>query len=89
MLVFDTFVFVAAAVAAVRLPVSRPHRAAHPSGEPEPPRDATARGPDSTPTWPACNRSAEPEVLLGLTANSLLRGIAGFFVFMLAFGLRR
>jgi hypothetical protein len=30
-----------------------------------------------------------PEVLLGLTANSLLRGIAGFLVFLLAFGLRR
>jgi MFS family permease len=26
---------------------------------------------------------------LGLTANSLLRGIAGFLIFMLAFGLRR
>jgi len=34
-------------------------------------------------------RAAHPEVLLGLTANSLLRGIAGFLVFMLAFGLRR
>ena len=30
-----------------------------------------------------------PEVILGLTANSLLRGIAGFLVFLLAFGLRR
>ena len=30
-----------------------------------------------------------PEVLLGLTANSILRGIAGFLVFLLAFGLRR
>ena len=30
-----------------------------------------------------------PEVLLGLTANALLRGIAGFLVFLLAFGLRR
>jgi MFS family permease len=32
---------------------------------------------------------AHPEVILGLAANSLLRGIAGFFVFLLAFGLRR
>lgn len=32
---------------------------------------------------------AHPEVLLGLTTMSLIRGIAGFLVFMLAFGLRR
>jgi hypothetical protein len=32
---------------------------------------------------------AQPEVLLGLTTMSLIRGLAGFLVFLLAFGLRR
>jgi len=32
---------------------------------------------------------AHPEVLFGLSANALLRGVAGFFIFLLAFGLRR
>jgi len=91
-LVFDTFIFAAAAVAAVRLPVSRPNRS----------RRGVDRG--AHDTWIRAQTSpdeevdtdlaslqpvAEPQVLLGLTANSLLRGIAGFFVFMLAFGLRR
>ena len=33
--------------------------------------------------------AAHPEVLLGLTTMSLIRGLAGFLVFLLAFGLRR
>ena len=32
---------------------------------------------------------AHPEVLFGLTTMSLIRGLAGFLVFLLAFGLRR
>jgi hypothetical protein len=32
---------------------------------------------------------AHPEVILGLTTISLIRGLAGFLVFLLAFGLRR
>jgi MFS-type transporter involved in bile tolerance (Atg22 family) len=32
---------------------------------------------------------AHPEVLLGLTAMSIIRGLQGFQIFMLAFGLRR
>jgi hypothetical protein len=44
---------------------------------------------DEDPDVVALRRSAHPEVVLGLTANSLLRGIAGFLVFLLAFGLRR
>lgn len=44
---------------------------------------------DEDPDVAALRRSAHPEVVLGLTANSLLRGIAGFLVFLLAFGLRR
>jgi Na+/melibiose symporter-like transporter len=91
-LVFDTFVFAAAAVAAVRLPVSRPNRSR---------QDAFSRRSfglsfRSSPENPTLDSDlaslqpvAEPQVLLGLTTNSLLRGIAGFFVFMLAFGLRR
>jgi hypothetical protein len=84
-LVFDTFVFVAAAVAAARLPVSRPHRAAHPDAA----RDRPAHAADFDPDLASLQPVAEPQVLAGLTANSLLRGTAGFFVFMLAFGLRR
>ncbi len=34
-------------------------------------------------------QAAHPEVLLGLTTMSLIRGLAGFLVFLLAFGLRR
>ena len=32
---------------------------------------------------------AHPEVLLGLTAMSIIRGLQGFQIFLLAFGLRR
>jgi MFS family permease len=32
---------------------------------------------------------AHPEVMLGLTAMSIIRGLQGFMIFMLAFGLRR
>ena len=32
---------------------------------------------------------AHPEVLLGLTAMCIVRGVAGFMIFLLAFGLRR
>jgi hypothetical protein len=92
-LVFDMFVFVAAALAALRLPVSRPdrsrrgaHRAAR---ETEPRGMADPRGETIDPDLASLQPVAEPQVLLGLSANSLMRGIAGFFVFMLAFGLRR
>jgi hypothetical protein len=92
-LVFDMFVFVAAALAALRLPVSRPdrsrrgtHRAA--SGS-EPRVMADPGGETIDPDLASLQPVAEPQVLLGLSANSLMRGIAGFFVFMLAFGLRR
>jgi hypothetical protein len=44
---------------------------------------------DEDPDLVALQRVTHPEVALGLTANSLLRGIAGFLVFLLAFGLRR
>src|ERR1039457_736551 len=92
-LVFDTFVFVAAAVAALRLPVSRPNRSrrgAYPAvPETQPRAMAFPRGETIDPDLASLQPVAEPQVLLGLTTNSLLRGIAGFFIFMLAFGLRR
>jgi hypothetical protein len=98
-LIFDAFVFAAAAVAAFRLPVRSARRAGEPPVDhPEwraPPATGAA-GPEPGWTAPAGDEdlarlqpAAHPEVLLGLAANSLLRGIAGFFVFLLAFGLRR
>ena len=51
--------------------------------------DPWGAGWDEDPDVAALRRSAHPEVVLGLTANSLLRGIAGFLVFLLAFVLRR
>jgi MFS-type transporter involved in bile tolerance (Atg22 family) len=89
LLVFDTFVFVAAAIAALRLPVSRPHRARGSSTARSPGQPVALADPTFDPDLASLQPVAEPQVLLGLTANSLLRGIAGFFVFMLAFGLRR
>jgi Transmembrane secretion effector len=44
---------------------------------------------DDDPDLAAVGPLTHPEVTLGLSANSLLRGIAGFLVFLLAFGLRR
>lgn len=90
-LVFDMFIFVAAAAAALRLPVSRLDRSrqgAYRTAAKTKRRagaDPEAIDTDLASLQPV----AEPQVLLGLTANSLLRGIAGFFVFLLAFGLRR
>ncbi len=87
LLVFDTFVFAAAAIAALRLPVSRARR---PPATPSPSAEApSARPVPLDPDLASLQPVAEPQVLLGLAANSTLRGIAGFFVFMLAFGLRR
>ncbi len=51
--------------------------------------DASWSAPEGDPDLARLQPAAHPEVLLGLAANSLLRGIAGFFVFLLAFGLRR
>jgi hypothetical protein len=101
-LIFGALVFVGAGIAGARLPVSRPGLAG--SGSPRPstssrpdPRPATVgRGGDgadeavaSNPDLAALQPIAHPEVLLGLTTMSLIRGIAGFLVFLLAFGLRR
>src|ERR1700728_3084231 len=92
-LIFDTFVFIAAAAAAFRLPVrgkDHSRRGASPIVAWSEPRTvSSSRNEWLDPDVASLQPVAEPQVLLGLTANSLLRGVAGFFIFMLAFGLRR
>ncbi len=91
-LVFATIVFVGAAVAGARLPVltgttgerlwtdeATRVREYGQAGEPR------AREQDLLRLQPIAN----PEVMLGLTAMCIVRGLTGFMTFMLAFGLRR
>jgi MFS family permease len=101
-LIFDAFVFLGAAVAGSRLPVPRRRAATARGGARrkapgrEVPRGRVERDADDA-EWevPAdrdlasLQQAAHPEVLLGLTTMSLIRGLAGFLVFLLAFGLRR
>jgi len=115
-LVFGTFVFAAAALAGLRLPIPRvrrrsPGRAGPDRSGPGGAGTGTAiPGATGTATAGATGRErggdarwgpgaeadvmrlqpiAHPEVLFGLTTMSIIRGLAGFLVFMLAFGLRR
>ncbi len=104
-LIFNTFVFAGAAIAGARLPVPRsrtkvtgsdrradrgvagpsvstPVRAADPGG-------AGEWGDERERELASLQPIAHPEVLFGLTTMSLIRGLAGFLVFLLAFGLRR
>ena len=91
-LFFAMFVFIAAAVAGARLPVIRGRDAERlwtddstrvkEYGEPG---EALLRERDLMALQPM----AHPEVMLGLTAMSIIRGLQGFMIFMLAFGLRR
>lgn len=80
-LIFAGVVFLGGAIAGLRLKL--PKARTRPSSEEE------------TASWERGGKklsreaAPHPEVLLGLTANALLRGIAGFLVFLLAFGLRR
>lgn len=113
-LVFDVFVFAAAAAAGFRLPIpgSR-HRTATGRSAPGPrtaPGSVPARWGRAAAPPPAAKASgaagaewgtsddrdlarlqpvAHPEVLFGLTTMSLMRGLSGFLVFLVAFGLRR
>jgi hypothetical protein len=87
LLFVDSFVFMGAAVAGFRLPVFTRPRSPKPTGDPQA-LDATQadeRPPDLVRLQPV----AHPEVLLGLTAMSIIRGLQGFQIFLLAFGLRR
>jgi len=105
-LVFDAFVFAAAAVAGLRLPVPRTRRLGGPPAAGPPGGGATpaAEGrPEAgarrvEEAWAGhglpddlrgLRPVAHPEVVFGLTTMSLIRGLAAFLVFMLAFGLRR
>jgi len=132
-LVVTTFVFAAAAIAGIRLPVLRtirklgpvpapadarvppqdgrpspqtPVRPAAPAARPRRAGSTEARVPPPAPApaepaqpsaWgerrskdlKSLQPIAQPEVLLGLSTISIIRGLAGFLVFLLAFGLRR
>jgi MFS family permease len=89
-LFFAMLVFIAAAVAGARLPVIRGRdserlwtdETVREYGEPG---EAMLRERDLMALQPI----AHPEVMLGLTAMSIIRGLQGFMIFMLAFGLRR
>jgi MFS family permease len=85
----DAFVFLGAAVAGYRLPVlGRKRSEPREFGSASVPLEATApdlRPPDLVRLQPV----AHPEVLLGLSAMSIIRGLQGFQIFLLAFGLRR
>ncbi|HEX3795788.1 MAG TPA: MFS transporter [Acidimicrobiales bacterium] len=85
----DAFVFVGAAIAGARLPAIGDRRAVPreignvQEERLEAPPDT--RDPDLVRLQPV----AHPEVLLGLSAMSIIRGLQGFQIFLLAFGLRR
>jgi MFS family permease len=87
LLVVDAFVFLGAAVAGFRLPAfTRAQRR-------QPTRDlqslSMSQVDDRPPDLVRLQPVAHPEVLLGLTAMSIIRGLQGFQIFLLAFGLRR
>ncbi len=91
-LVFATLVFVGAVVAGARLPVPTGRRAERQWTDESTrvreygqPGEALARQNDLMKLQPIAN----PEVMLGLTAMCIVRGLTGFMTFMLAFGLRR
>ncbi len=93
-LLFAACVFVGGAIAGMRLPVLRGrHREATTALGGVPPPKVSARRGDGSGTvdrdLARLQPIAHPEVLFGLSANALLRGVAGFFIFLLAFGLRR
>jgi MFS family permease len=91
-LIFATLVFIAAAVAGARLPVLSGQNADRLWAD-ESTRvveygqagEAQKREQDLLKLQPIAN----PEVMLGLTAMCIVRGLQGFMIFMLAFGLRR
>ena len=91
-LVLATIVFVGAAIAGARLPVLSGRNGeglwtddATRAREYGQAGEAHAREQDLMRLQPIAN----PEVMLGLTAMCIVRGVQGFMIFMLAFGLRR
>jgi MFS family permease len=91
LLIVTSMVFVGAAVAGARLPVFTKRQiglerdADGQLSNPPPDQQVDHRSADLVRLQPV----AHPEVLLGLTAMSIIRGLQGFQIFMLAFGLRR
>jgi MFS family permease len=87
-LIFDSLVFVGAAIAGTRLPSFTTTRGVvREYGEDAPP--TLTRPDDRNPDLVRLQPVAHPEVLLGLSAMSIIRGLQGFQIFLLAFGLRR
>ncbi len=91
-LVLATIVFVGAAIAGARLPVLSGSKGGQLWTEKTTrvreygqPGESVAREQDLLRLQPIAN----PEVMLGLTAMCIVRGLQGFMIFMLAFGLRR
>jgi predicted MFS family arabinose efflux permease len=94
-LIFATLVFAAATVAGARLPVLVNRQGdqgwtdktaqAREFGRPTAQDEQQAFEADLIRLQPM----AHPEVMLGLTAMCIVRGLQGFMIFMLAFGLRR
>jgi MFS family permease len=94
-LIFATLVFAGAAVAGARLPALAHRKGdrgwtdssaqAREFGKSTPEDERRAREEDLVRLQPV----AHPEVMLGLTAMCIVRGLTGFMIFMLAFGLRR
>jgi predicted MFS family arabinose efflux permease len=82
---FDAFVFLAGAVAGYRLPSFTRPRTSVSGSEGLADDQPDTRSPDLVRLQPV----AHPEVMLGLTAMSIIRGLQGFQIFLLAFGLRR
>jgi MFS family permease len=86
-LIFASLVFVAAAIAGMRLPSFSTTRDL---GSRELVNDLGQTRPDGrNPDLMKLQPVAHPEVLLGLSAMSIIRGLQGFQIFLLAFGLRR
>jgi Na+/melibiose symporter-like transporter len=85
---FDAFVFVAAAVAGFRLPTFTRPRDARPVHSIEESFDDPQLD-DRMSDLARLQPVAHPEVMLGLSAMSIIRGLQGFQIFLLAFGLRR
>ncbi|HWE67860.1 MAG TPA: MFS transporter [Acidimicrobiales bacterium] len=85
----DAFIFIGAAVAGFRLPTIGSRRAV-PRELGVEQQDRMEAGPDRrNPDLVRLQPVAHPEVLLGLSAMSIIRGLQGFQIFLLAFGLRR